>query len=192
MKNFIYEGFYYPVIGCPNTCFEGQKNRVAWSKKLGGYTGLFSWLPYIGIRCKVKNPNKPYKQFVIDKIEKHPEMVIDRWFFNEKDKSNGYMYIVRTKKNEYIGDIKTAYYISDLKDFKTFGKGNTVCVGYDKKRNMACGWSHRAKVCFGIGDRVFEENYGNDSTPFNKHGRKTIKSYADMMKSAMNFAKHVS
>jgi hypothetical protein len=54
------------------------------------------------------------------------------------------------------------------------------------------GWSHRAICGFGIGDRIFEEKYGNDNTPFVKHGRKKIKTLADAKLAASRFASSVS
>ena len=54
------------------------------------------------------------------------------------------------------------------------------------------GWSHRAVCGFKKGDKVFEERYGNDKTPFVKHGRRTIKSDADGRLAAKRFARSVS
>lgn len=54
------------------------------------------------------------------------------------------------------------------------------------------GWSHRAVCGFKKGDKVFEERYGDDKTPFVKHGRKTIRSDADGRLAAKRFARSVS
>jgi len=190
LKYLIYDGIYYPTIGCRSTCFENKSNPIAWMKKLGGYVGWFSWLPYIGLKCKLKNPDKPYKQFVIDAIENHPEMKIDKWYFNDDYPEQGYMYIVRTKKNEYIGNIKDAYYITDLNCLRSIN--NTICYGWDHKNEKACGWSHRAKMCFGVNDKIFQSNFGDDNTLYKQHGRKTIRNYSDAMEAAKNFAKYIS
>lgn len=73
------------------------------------------------------------------------------------------------------------------------GRTHTVCsVGKSAKDGKWYGWSHRALVGFGIGDRIFEENYGDDNTPFVKHGRETIKTDADARKAAVAFARSVS
>ena len=192
MKKFIYNGIYYPVIGCSATCFEGSINKVAWSKKLGGYLGKWSWLPYIGIRCKVSNRNKPYKQFVIDAITNHPEMRLLKWYYEEKDPKM-FMWIVNSDKGHYIGNIYDAYYTTDLTALTTVGgPGSGIQVGYNKKNKTAYGWSHRAKCGFKIGDKLFEEDFGDDDTIYSQHGKKTIRTYADQMKAAANFAKHVS
>ena len=54
------------------------------------------------------------------------------------------------------------------------------------------GWSHRAAVGFGLGDRVFEEGYGDDKTLFTKHGSKVIKTDSDARTAAVKFARYVS
>ncbi len=55
-----------------------------------------------------------------------------------------------------------------------------------------CGWSHRARVCFKIGDKIFEEGFGDDKTLFSQHGTKTIKTLEDAKLSASKFAEYVS
>lgn len=54
------------------------------------------------------------------------------------------------------------------------------------------GWSHRAIVGFEKGDRIFQERFGDDHTPFKKHGRKVIKTDADAKLAAKRFAASVS
>ena len=193
MNTFRYIGIYYPVIGCSATCFEGNKNRVAWSRKLGGYVGFWKWLPYIGIKCRVKDPKKPYKQYIIDKIENHSDMVIKKWYFDNEHKDQGFMWTVVTTKGEYVGNIENAYAIINLTALtRTGGPGSGIQIGYDKNKDIAYGWSHRARCGFKKGDKLFEENFGDDQTIYSQHGNKTIRSYADQMKAARNFAKYVS
>lgn len=71
--------------------------------------------------------------------------------------------------------------------------GGRVCsIGFCEAEQKWYGWSHRAICGFGIGDRIFEERYGNDKTPFVKHGRKTIKTMDDARLAASRFAESVS
>ena len=193
---FIYNGWYYPVIRCTNVCFEGYDTKVVIEKKLGGYIGLFSWLPYVGIKCKLKDPDRPYKQKVIDTINHHPEMELTTWHPDDKESQAAgfYMHIVRTKDTgAYIGDIRDAYFKTNMHDFRTHREGSsTVCAGYDPFERKACGWSHRAMVCFRKGDKLFEEDYGDENTPFNQHGHSTIVVYRQLMESAVNFARYVA
>lgn len=65
-------------------------------------------------------------------------------------------------------------------------------TGLDEKKGIWYGWSHRAIVGFKIGDKIFEPDYGDDNTPFVKHGKKTIKNLADAKKSAKRFSEYVS
>ena len=70
-----------------------------------------------------------------------------------------------------------------------FGKGST---GLDEKKGIWYGWSHRAICGFKIGDKIFEERYGDDKTPFTKHGSKPCKTLADCQKAAERFSDYVS
>jgi len=54
------------------------------------------------------------------------------------------------------------------------------------------GWSHRAMVGFGPGDRVFEEEFGDENTPYVKHGEKVIDTDDDAKLAATRFASSVS
>lgn len=68
-----------------------------------------------------------------------------------------------------------------------------VCsIGKSAKDEKWYGWSHRAICGFGIGDRIFNERYGNDKTPFVKHGKRVIKNDADGREAAIKFARSVS
>jgi hypothetical protein len=189
MRIFRYDGFYYPIIGV-KFLWENRNHKIAYEKKLGGYTGFWSFLPYIGIKCKLKNPDKPYKQFVIDAIRNHKQMKIHKWYYNEEHPENGYMWTVRTTDGSYIGDIDMAYSLVWLTYIASVNK--MACYGWSEEKQCALGWSHRARCCFKKGDKVFEENYGNDFTPYTQHGRKTIRNYSDAMKAALNFARYVS
>lgn len=54
------------------------------------------------------------------------------------------------------------------------------------------GWSHRAMCGFGKGDMIYQERFGDDNTPFKKHGTKPIETDADAKLSAKRFARSVS
>jgi len=69
------------------------------------------------------------------------------------------------------------------------GKNST---GLDEDKGIWYGWSHRAIVGFKIGDKIFDENFGDDKTPFTKHGSKTIKTLDDAKLSAERFSDYVS
>lgn len=65
-------------------------------------------------------------------------------------------------------------------------------IGLDEKKGIWYGWSHRAVFGFKVGDKMFEENFGDDQTNFAEHGSKTIKTLDDAKESARRFAKYVS
>lgn len=71
--------------------------------------------------------------------------------------------------------------------------GDTVhSIGFLSKNKKWYGWSHRAICGFGIGDKIFDADFGDSETPFIKHGRVTIKNMDDAKKAAIAFADDVS
>lgn len=65
-------------------------------------------------------------------------------------------------------------------------------LGYSEKEQKWYGWSHRAVHGFGIGDMIFDKEYGNDETPYNKHGNEKIKNMKDAKLAAKRFSDYVS
>ena len=63
--------------------------------------------------------------------------------------------------------------------------------GFSAKEQKYYGWSHRAICGFGIGDKIFEPDFGDDKTPFVKHGSKKIENMDDAKKAAEAFADYV-
>ena len=69
------------------------------------------------------------------------------------------------------------------------GSGST---GLDEEKGIWYGWSHRAIFGFKIGDKIFEEDFGDDQTNFSQHGSKEIKTLDDAKLSAERFSNYVS
>ncbi len=207
MTKFIYDGLYYPVVGS-SIMFENNTNKTIISKKLGGYgNNYIEWFPHYGIKCKLFNPDKPYKQLVIDAINNNPAMEIYKFYYNDKgfcnkENSNGFMYYVRLTRepDKTIGNIADAYHISNLTDLQTHRPdSHQICAGYNKETDTFYGWSRCAKVGFKLGDYIFEEDYEqeieywlDDEIPYTKHGHKVIQTYEDMKQAAINFANSVA
>jgi len=101
-----------------------------------------------------------------------------------------------TSEGDYIGNAKDARFLcvkKGLSDLQKANPSHCVCsIGFNKNEQKWYGWSHRAICGFGIGDRIFEDQYGNDDTLFVKHGRKKIKTLADAKLAAKRFAHSVS
>ena len=205
LTRFIYKGFYYPVIG-NSSGFSSKNTAVILDKVFGGIMNWKKWWSFsYGIKCYIFNPDKPYRQKIIDRVKDHPEMNIRTVFI---DTSNGQeiskleaslrehtqMISVYHVKGNYIGDIADAYRISNLTELRdSSGRSkNTVAVGWNEDTETAYGWSHRAIVGFKRGDKMFEEDFGDDKTLFTEHGTKTIETKRDALKSARAFAKYVS
>ena len=102
-----------------------------------------------------------------------------------------------TKSGTFIGDLKTAKFLIEKKGLTklqpAIGSSGKICsIGFNEKEQSWAGWSHRAICSFKIGDKIFEERFGNDKTLFVKHGSKDIKTLGDAKISASRFARYVS
>ena len=202
MTRFIYKGIYYPVIGNTNGWTNYNTAQII-EKRIGGWENADKWWSFsIGIKCRLFNPEKPYFQFVIDTIESHPEMIIRKEYFNDRGEKipkeeatedDMFMYSVYNTADKYIGNIRDAYFLTEYSHLQTAEPDhNVVSIGYLPKVKKWCGWSHRAKCCFGIGDKIFEEDFGDDTTLYTQHGSDPIITYADKKQAAINFAKYIS
>ena len=96
----------------------------------------------------------------------------------------------------WIGNSKEARFLCakrGLRNIQKAHKKHCVCsIGFHESEQKWYGWSHRAICGFGIGDMIFKERYGDDNTPFVKHGNKPILTMEDAKKAAINFAASVS
>lgn len=98
-------------------------------------------------------------------------------------------------QGDWIGESRWAYQLFHKKGVypeKSSHKHCVCSVGFSKKLQKWFGWSHRAICGFGIGDRIFEEKYGNDQTPFIEHGKRVITNMAEARIAATAFAESVS
>ncbi|KKN29323.1 hypothetical protein LCGC14_0845330 [marine sediment metagenome] len=100
-----------------------------------------------------------------------------------------------TPSGDYIGRSRDAYNLCYKRGIapEKRTKANSACsIGFCEREHKWYGWSHRAIFGFGIGDKIFDEDYGDESTPFNLHGARTITVLPEAKQAARNFAKYVS
>jgi hypothetical protein len=113
-----------------------------------------------------------------------------------KDGQDTEMISAYSNDDKYIGDPKIAKTLVNkygIKNFYVSDPNNTVCsIGFNPDKKIWYGWSHRAICGFTIGDKIFNKKYGNDKTPFIKHGKEDIKNIDQAKQAAINFAKYVS
>ena len=83
-------------------------------------------------------------------------------------------------------------WLGKFKEKHGITKVKNGCIGFSDKEQKWYGWSHRVIIGFGVGDRIFEVDYGDEKTLFVKHGSRPIKNMADAEESAMTFARYVS
>lgn len=99
-----------------------------------------------------------------------------------------------TLDGDYIGNARNANFLCRKMGIKPecSSKKHHVCSIGRGKDGKWYGWSHRAICGFKVGDKLFEERFGDDKTPFIKHGRKTIKNLKEARLAASRFAESVS
>ena len=100
-----------------------------------------------------------------------------------------------TPNGDYIGSPKIARYLvvkRGIKPEKAHPSDNVCSIGFCEKEQKWYGWSHRAIFGFGIGDTLFEEEYGDDHTLFSEHGTVQIETLEQARQAAINFAEYVS
>ena len=101
-----------------------------------------------------------------------------------------------TPDGDYIGNSKMANYLCKKRGIqpqKRSPSSNVCSVGFQEQEQKWYGWSHRAICGFGIGDKIYEERFTDDSsTPFIAHGDVAIANMRDARQAASNFAKSVS
>lgn len=99
-----------------------------------------------------------------------------------------------TKSGEYVGDLSFAKYLAGRCIHPERNKPeHSVCsIGYSRPDKAWYGWSHRAMVGFHLGDRIFDEAYGNDDTLFTQHGSVVIETLEQARESACRFAEYIS
>lgn len=98
---------------------------------------------------------------------------------------------------DWIGDSKLAHKLivkwGIMPEVYKKGEPLMPCtIGFCQKDQKWYGWSHRAICGFGIGDKLFEEGYGDEHTLFIEHGEKTIVKLNQARQSAIRFARSVS
>ncbi|MFA4870895.1 MAG: hypothetical protein WC623_22040 [Pedobacter sp.] len=99
-----------------------------------------------------------------------------------------------TKSGQYIGDTKFARFLFKKgiqPEFRT--PSSRICsIGFNVSEQKWYGWRHRAIVGFGIGDKIFESNFGDDDIPYTQHGTITITDLVQAKQASSNFAEYVN
>lgn len=120
-----------------------------------------------------------------------------KWEFFDKDNPEigGMDCAYSTKDNGYIGTPEEAKWLCDERGIlveKASSEHNVCSIGFCKKENKWYGWSHRAIAGFTIGNKIYEDDFGDDNTKFIEHGRVTITNMEEAKLSAKRFAESVS
>lgn len=129
----------------------------------------------------------------------HPLYIerIERWVMPELSPNDApiQMHSGYSLDGHYIGDIATTRHLCEKYGIKPELKSpdSKVCsIGFSEKHNKWFGWSHRAISGFTIGNKLFEEKFGDDNTPYIEHGNKTIENIDEAKLAARRFAESVA
>ncbi len=97
---------------------------------------------------------------------------------------------------KYIGSPQMARNLCKkmgISQVQGISSASAICsIGLHEKEKKWYGWSHRAICGFGVGDKIFEEEYGDNETLFVNHGNKDITTMDEAKQAAINFARSVA
>lgn len=113
---------------------------------------------------------------------------------------NTEMTMAYTLKGDWIGSPKLAKNLIVKRGImpERASRNHLICsIGFCEKEQKWYGWSHRAGIGFGLGDKLFEKGFDwnktdKDKISFNRHGKITIKNMEQAKQAAKNFARSVS
>ena len=109
------------------------------------------------------------------------------------------MRVALNKNGDPIGDPREAMEICEKRGIapEMSNPENSVCsIGYCAREEKWYGWSHRAIAGFGIGDKIYDEDYEGDPHADRlvpqDHGSVVAKSLDDARLAAIRYAEDVS
>lgn len=119
----------------------------------------------------------------------------ETWYWgDDRDPQSSVMIMARNKGGDWMGEKDMAEHLAkrgiaaELMDEES----DICCIGWSEREQKYFGWSHRTITGFGIGDMIFEEDFGDDDDVlFIKHGTRRIETKADARIAACNFAEYV-
>lgn len=112
---------------------------------------------------------------------------------------NGNMMMVNcysSDSGQWIGDARMARFLCKecgLRQIQKAQPHHCVCsIGFNEEEQKWYGWSQRAIFGFGIGDMIFDDEYGDENTHFSNHGSVPISNLDEAKIAAINFAESIS
>ena len=119
----------------------------------------------------------------------------EKWLTHWEDKPSDDtmdITVARNKNGDYIGNIEMARILCDRHGIEPECRepGVACAFGWSEDKERFFGWSHRAIVGFGVGNKVFDADC-DEKLPFIERGKVDIKCKDDARIAAMNFAEHI-
>jgi len=100
-----------------------------------------------------------------------------------------------TKRGDYIGDVAVAERLVDRIGIapEMVSRESSVCtIGFCEGEDRWYGWSHRAIAGFGIGDKIYDEEFDRDDVPPQQHGFGGIENMRHARVAAIRYEECVS
>ena len=153
-----------------------------------------NWEQSLGLHGE---PKKDFDDFLpLPVIEQHDGYELHTISFIDSMKAAQVSTITSafTPGGAYIGNQGVAEWLSAKHIVPELADPDSrVCtVGFREEDQKWFGWSTHAIAGFGLGDRIFEPDFGTDDTDFIKHGAVVIKNMKDARTAAVAFAEFVS
>lgn len=146
-----------------------------------------------------QEPISPYKIIKVLFQRKYPGYLYRRELVDDSEYGGNNLEMVNCYAQEnghWISDARMARFLCKKKGLRQIQKSSSghcvASIGFHEEQQKWYGWSHRTICGFGVGDKIFEERYGDDNTIFVKHGKVTIKTMQDAKKAAKRFSGYVS
>jgi hypothetical protein len=136
-----------------------------------------------------------YDVFLVWNSDMGPKPTLVQSLINKFTGRDNRMRSAFNKSGDYIGDPQTAERICDKMGIgpELAKQTNSVCtIGYCAREEKWYGWSHRAIAGFGVGDKIYDEDFADDSAKPQDHGTVEVKERGHARLAATRYAEDVS
>lgn len=136
-----------------------------------------------------------YDVFLVWNSDMGPRPTLVQSLLNKFTGRDQRMRMALNKSGDYIGDPRDAERICDKMGIapEMSNPEHSVCtIGYCAREEKWYGWSHRAIAGFGIGDKIYDEAFADDSAKPQDHGTVEVKELGQARLAATRYAGCVS
>ena len=179
------------ALGTMFTCVNCDKVKTMPQKSDGGIYMIDNFCE----ECKTGTLPLSERMILSERTYKVGYVVREEWWDDRDFGGHGiFVKNAYTLSGNHIGSSKWAHRLCKIYGIVPEPSDVTdsgCSIGYSEKNKKYYGWSHRAIFGFAIGDKIFQERFGNDKTELTQHGKKTIRTKVEQRKAAIAFADYV-